>query len=80
MTKGVKAQSKEKSMAQSSSSIGGICPFSWICTTKAPGCLGGLLGAKAQDVWEPQQCMGARCQLWDSRNANCGLITRNTNP
>ncbi len=55
---------------------GGLCPFSWIEVSKPPGCLGGLFGGQTQLVTEPQPCMTARCQLWDSAQGNGGLITR----
>ena len=53
----------------------GLCPFSWIQITKPPGCLGSLFGGGEKTVWEPQPCMMSRCQLWDSTQNNCGLIT-----
>jgi len=56
---------------------GGIlCPFSWIQVTEAPGCLAGLFGGKAKQVWKAQPCMGSRCKLWDSTQGDCGLITK----
>ena len=55
---------------------GGLCPFSWIEITKPPGCLPSLFGGKEKLVTEPQPCMTARCQLWDSTASNCGLVTR----
>lgn len=54
----------------------GLCPFSWIETSKSAGCLASLFGGKDKLVWEPQPCMGSRCQLWDSEKNNCGLITK----
>ena len=54
----------------------GLCPFSWIEVTKPAGCLAGLLGGKGQIVSEPQPCMGANCELWDSTAGKCGLVTK----
>ena len=53
-----------------------LCPFSWIETTRPPGCLGQLLGQGSKNVFEPQRCMADSCQLWDAAAGNCGLITR----
>ncbi len=55
---------------------GGLCPFSWIEVTKPAGCLSSLFGGKDKLVSEPQPCMTSRCQLWDSSEGNCGLITK----
>lgn len=54
----------------------GLCPFSWIQVSKPAGCLSSLFGGGAIQVTEPQTCMTSRCQLWDSRQNNCGLITK----
>lgn len=54
----------------------GLCPFSWIQVTKEAGCLSSILGGKDKLVWEPQKCMGSKCQLWDSKESECGLITK----
>ena len=51
----------------------GLCPFSWIEVTKPTGC---LFGSGSKLVSEPQQCMTASCQLWDSTRNDCGLITK----
>ena len=61
---------------EASVSGGGLCPFSWIEVTEAPGCLGGLFGAKSKLVSKPQPCMGSQCKLWDSAQGDCGLITK----
>ena len=53
-----------------------LCPFSWIQTSESPGCFGSLFGQGAQLVWKPQTCMGSACQLWDSAQGNCGLVTK----
>ena len=53
-----------------------LCPFSWIEVTKPAGCFSSLFGGKDEKVWEPQGCMSARCQLWDSAEGDCGLITK----
>lgn len=67
-------------MVQKTSEYGGtgvgLCPFSWIEVSKPPGCLGSLFGGKEQVVSEPQPCMQSRCQLWNSGQNNCGLITK----
>ena len=52
-----------------------LCPFSWVQVTKPPGCLGGLFGAKAETVWEPQPCMGESCKLWDTREGTCVFMS-----
>ncbi len=62
--------------AKGSTAGSGLCPFSWIEVTKPAGCLGALFGGKESVVSEPQPCMRERCQLWDSSQSNCGLITR----
>ena len=54
----------------------GLCPFSWIEVTKPAGCLSSLFGGQTKIVSEPQPCMMSRCQLWDSAQGNCGLITK----
>ena len=54
----------------------GLCPFSWIEVTKPAGCLSSLFGGRATIVSEPQPCMMSRCQLWDSSQSDCGLVTR----
>lgn len=54
----------------------GLCPFSWIETTKKAGCLGSIFGSGDKTVSEPQPCLGAACKLWDAAHADCGLITR----
>ena len=56
----------------------GVCPFAWIKTTRAPGCLGTLVGRPPQLVWEPQPCLGIECQLWNSEASNCALIGTST--
>ncbi len=55
---------------------GGLCPFSWIEVTRPAGCLSSLFGGKDKLVSEPQPCMTSSCQLWDSSESNCGLITK----
>lgn len=55
----------------------GLCPFSWIEVTKPAGCLSGLFGGGDKVVSEPQPCMTSSCQLWDSSQNNCGLVTKN---
>ena len=66
------AVEKEKGVA-----VGvGLCPFSWIETTKPAGCLSSLFGGKEKVVSERQPCMTSSCQLWDSSEGNCGLITK----
>ena len=55
---------------------GGLCPFSWIEVTRPAGCLSALFGGKDKLVSEPQPCMTSSCQLWDSSESNCGLITK----
>lgn len=54
----------------------GLCPFSWIQVTKPAGCLSRMFGTTEVVVSEPQPCMTSRCQLWDSPQSNCGLITK----
>lgn len=54
----------------------GLCPFSWIQVTKPAGCLSALFGGGDKLVSEPQPCMTSSCQLWDSTQQNCGLITK----
>jgi hypothetical protein len=55
----------------------GLCPFSWIEVTKSAGCLSSLVGGgTTKVVSEPQPCMSSRCQLWDSSQGNCGLVTK----
>jgi hypothetical protein len=54
----------------------GLCPFSWIEVTKSAGCLSSLFGGSTKVVSEPQSCMMSRCQLWDSSQSNCGLVTK----
>ncbi len=65
-------------MAKEKGSTGGVglCPFSWIEVTKPAGCLSGLFGGGDKVISEPQPCMTSSCQLWDSTENNCGLITR----
>lgn len=55
----------------------GLCPFSWIEVMKPAGCLSGLIGGGDKVVKEPQPCMMNSCQLWDSSQSNCGLVTKN---
>lgn len=54
----------------------GLCPFSWIEVTKPAGCFSAIFGGGSKLVSEPQQCMTSSCQLWDSGQSNCGLITK----
>ena len=53
----------------------GLCPFSWIEVTKPAGCLSSIFGGSSKVVSEPQSCMTSSCQLWDSSQSNCGLIS-----
>ena len=45
-----------------------LCPFSWIEQEK--GCI------FTKHVWEPVECLGPKCQLWDASANNCGLLTK----
>ena len=54
----------------------GLCPFSRIKVSKPAGCLSSLFGGDTMVVTEPQRCMTLSCQLWDSTQNNCGLITK----
>jgi len=68
---GLKQMAKEASVSGA-----GLCPFSWIEVTEPAGCLSALFGGKGQLVWKPQPCMGAQCKLWDTKEGNCGLVTK----
>lgn len=61
---------------KSSESGYGLCPFSWIEVTKPAGCLSAILGGGDKKAWEPQTCMASSCQLWDSEQNDCGLVTK----
>ena len=61
---------------------GTMCPFSWVSKTKyevipaKSGCLG--IGATPEqkipsDIWEPTDCVGAKCKLWDDARSDCSL-------
>ena len=45
-----------------------LCPFSW--TIQKKGCI------FTKDVWEPVECLGSRCKLWDASANDCGLLTK----
>lgn len=42
-----------------------LCPFSWISQKRGCG--------QSEDVWEPVQCLGDRCKLWDETIVDCSF-------
>lgn len=63
-----------------------LCPFSWVAQDrvkmvegKRAGCFGSFLdGLNGPpkiptniSVWEPTECLGSPCKLWDQKKADC---------